>query len=130
MTLRKLRNIRSSSRLGTASIACSISVTRRSTPSARPSLEPIEVVALDLAAPGPGEGVPEDLAHAVGLEPAALVGQPEVVDPDRRCSGGPDLEGALVEDLDAHVLEQRQGVREQEPLSGAEELEAEEILRR
>ena len=90
--------------------------------------EPVEAVVLRLVAPDPGEGVLERLAHVVGLELRPLVvPEPEVVDPDRLAALRPHLVRALVADPDAHVLEQRQHVREQDRPARAEQLEGEVV---
>ena len=93
--------------------------------------EPVEAVVLGLTPPGARERVLEHLAHVVRLELGSLVvAEPEVVDPDRRPVGGLDLVGPLVADPDAHVLEQRQHVREEDRLARADELEGEVVERR
>ena len=93
--------------------------------------EPVEAVVLGLTPPGARERVLEHLAHVVRLELGSLVvAEPEVVDPDRRPVGGLDLVRALVADPDAHVLEQRQHVREEDRLARADELEGEVVERR
>ena len=93
--------------------------------------EPVEAVVLGLAAPGARERVLERLAHVVGVELGApVVAEPEVVDPDRRPVGRLDLVRPLVADPDAHVLEQRQHVREEDRPARADELEGEVVERR
>ena len=59
-----------------------------------------------------------------------LVPETEVVDPDRLGAARADLVRPLVGDLDAHVLEQRQHVRQQDRLSRAQHLERELLGRR
>ncbi len=86
--------------------------------------EAVEAVVLGLSTPGAGERILERLAHVVRLELGPFaVAQPEVVDPDRRPVGRLHLVGPLVADLDAHVLEHRQHVGEEERLPGPEQLE-------
>ena len=93
--------------------------------------EPVEAVVLGLAAPGAREGVLERLTHVVGVQlRGPVVAEAEVVDPDRRPVGRFDLVRPLVADADAHVLEQRQYVREERRLAGADELEGEVVERR
>ena len=93
--------------------------------------EPVEAVVLGLAAPRARERVLEHLAHVVRLELGALVvAEPEVVDPDRRPVGRLDLVRPLVADPDAHVLEQRQHVREEDRPARTDELEGEVVERR
>ena len=66
----------------------------------------------------------------LGLEVGALlVAQPEVVDPDRVGAGRAHLVRALVDDLDAHVLQQRQHVGERDGLAVAEQLEPQRARR-
>ncbi len=92
--------------------------------------EAVEAVVLGLAAPRARERVLERLAYTVGLELRALgVLEAEVVDPHGRAVARPDLVRSLVGDLDAHVLEQRQDVREQQRRAAAEQLEGEVVGR-
>ena len=93
--------------------------------------ELVEAVVLDLAAPRARERLLERLAHIFGLEVLALVApEAEVVDPHRRVVAPVDLVRPLVGDGDAHVLEQRQHVGEEQRPAGAQELEREVVLRR
>ncbi len=79
--------------------------------------ETVEAVVLRLAAPGASERVLERCPDIVRLELGSfVVAEPEVVDPDRRAACGLDLVRPLVADPDAHVLEQRQHVGEEERL--------------
>ena len=92
--------------------------------------QPVQPVVLQVAAPDHGEGLLEALAHPVGLEVGdLLVAQPEVVDPDRLRAGRPHLVGALVDDVDAHVLQQRQDVGEGDGLAVPEQLEPQRARR-
>ena len=93
--------------------------------------EPVVAVVLDLAAPGPDEGLAETLAHAgcVGVGVAAP-DEAEVVDPDALGVARPDRVGALVRHLHAHVLEQRQHVRQRDRPARAVELRAQHARRR
>ena len=54
--------------------------------------------------------------------------QAEVVDPDRRRARRLHLVRALVDHLDAHVLQQRQNLRERDLITELEQLEPEEVL--
>ena len=102
----------------------------RDLPSGQPRRqdEAVEAVVLGLATPGAGERILERLAHVIRLEFGPfVVAQPEVVDPDRRPVGRLHLVRPLVAHLDAHVLEHRQHVREEERLPGAKQLEREVI---
>ena len=98
---------------------------------ARREDEPVEAVILGLAAPGPGERVLKRLPHLLCLELGVLlVAEPEVEDPDGIAVAWPDLIRPLVGDLYAHVFEQRQHVRQQDRLTGAQQFEREMVSRR
>jgi hypothetical protein len=56
------------------------------------------------------------------------VDEAEVVNPGRRRASGLHLVRTLVYDLDTHVFEQRQYLRERDLLSQPEQLEPQEIL--
>ena len=93
--------------------------------------ETVEAVVLGLATPGAGECVLERLAHVVGVQLGGpVVAEPEVVDPDRWPVGRLDLVRSLVADPDAHVLEQRQHVGEEDRAAGRSELEGELVVGR
>ncbi len=90
----------------------------------------VEAVVLHGPAPRPDEGVLEDLLDLPGLQlVAGLVHQAEVVDPDRRRARRLYLVRALVDHLDAHVLQKRQDLRERDLISEPEQLEPQEVLR-
>jgi hypothetical protein len=81
--------------------------------------------------PDTDEGFPEDVQHLVGVEVAgSLQDEAEVVDPKRRRSASGDLVGALVGDPYAHVLEDRQHVRERDRRIRAEQLAAQDACLR
>ena len=87
--------------------------------------EAVVAVVLHLAAPGAHERVLEAVADAAGIEIArSRVGQAEVVDPDPVGAVRDDRVRALVRNLHAHVLEQRQHVGEGEGAAGPEQLRA------
>ena len=68
------------------------------------------------------EGLAQLLDAQLGAE---VVLEPEVVDPDGVAAERPQLVRPLVADPHAHVLEQRQHVREQDRPAGADDLEGE-----
>ena len=87
--------------------------------------EAVVAVVLHLAAPCAYERVLEAVPDAVGIEIARpRIRQTKVVDPDAVGAARDDRVGALVGDLHAHVLEQRQHVGEGERAAGAEQLRA------
>ena len=76
-----------------------------------------EAVVLGLAAPDGADRLGEPLRE--GAQQRQLDGRdgdPEVVDPGRRGADALDLVRALVDDVDAHVLQDRQHLGEQQPL--------------
>ena len=88
--------------------------------------EPVEAVVLDRAAPHLGERVLEHLTDSIRLELDSFAAvQAEVVDPHGRPLDGCHLERPLVGDLDAHVLEQRQHIGQEDRLPRAQQLERE-----
>src|SRR5215208_4721994 len=79
--------------------------------------------------PGTGEGVLEDLPDLTRLQlVVGLVDEAEVIYPDRRRALRLDLVRAFVDHLDAHVLQQRQNLRERDLLPELEQLETKEVL--
>ena len=86
----------------------------------------IEAVVLHLAAPDPQEGVLEVLADLVEVELARLdrLG-PETVQPEGGAGRGGEFIGQLLEHAQPHVLEHRQDVGQRDPLTGADQLQAE-----
>jgi hypothetical protein len=89
--------------------------------------EPVEAVGLGAAVPDRGDRALEEVTQLVvrALLPDRGVGnaQAEVVDVQARSVGAGDLERVLVDDLDAHVGEDRQHVGQREGVD-PEELEA------
>ena len=92
--------------------------------------EAVVAVVLDLALPGAGERLLERLAdrRGVGIAVAAMH-QAEVVDPGGLAVPRLDRVGPLVGHLDAHVLEQRQHVRQRQRASASVELGAQHSRR-
>ena len=95
--------------------------------------EPVEAVALGAAVPDRGDGALEEVAQLVvrALLPDGGVGhaQAEVVDVQVDAVGAGHLEGLLVDDLDAHVAEDRQDVGEAERVD-PEQLEPADVVGR
>ena len=90
----------------------------------------VEAVALGLASPEPSECLAERRPVDVVVERLEVgAAQPDVVDPKGRSRGGMHLVRSLVDDSDAHVLEQGQDVRERHRLADAEELHPHDAAR-
>ena len=86
--------------------------------------ESVEAVVLCLASPDLLERVLEGLTQVLDVQlRAEVMLEPEVVDPHGVPSDRPQLVWPLVADPHAHVLEQRQHVREQDRPPGADDLE-------
>jgi hypothetical protein len=94
----------------------------------RRQYQPVEAVVLDAAGPGLLERDLEGFPDRVDVDGMA-VGDPhaEVVHGEDGTAGRFDAMRLLVEDLEAHVLEDRQGVGEVERQVRADELEADDF---
>ena len=91
----------------------------------------VEAVVLHLAVPDAMKGVVEILSHPGQVDFAAAFDlHVEVMDPDRlRGILRHHLVGHFADDLEAHVLEHRQDVRERDRLAGHIDLEVQGIFR-
>ena len=90
--------------------------------------EPVEAVVLDGVGPHADERVGEDLAQLVDVDPVRRQRpELEVVQIVGAAVGGPDLVRLLAQDLEAHVLEDRQRVGEEHDRVAPEELEAQDV---